>query len=158
MWFVLLPNQCGTSQSTLIRGQRPRCPSFLPPIDVGLPPNPPPLGPNVLTGTPPRVNPLRGTARRLAHRPMSGSNTICNDPNPPLANIVLFGLSLSGFPSRLENASIRGRFSHSYKWWFVFLPNQRGTSQNMKLNSYLIMSLEDETRIKHQTNPKSEVK
>ena len=24
----------------------------------------------------------------------------CNGPDPPLANIVLFGLSLSGFPSR----------------------------------------------------------
>ena len=31
--------------------------SFLPPINVGLPPNPPPLEPSVLTGTPPRVYP-----------------------------------------------------------------------------------------------------
>ena len=45
--------------------------------------------------------PLRGTTRRLAHRPISDSNTICNDPDPPLADIVLFQFSLSGFPSRL---------------------------------------------------------
>ena len=43
----------------------------------------------------------RGTARRLTHRPVSGSDTICNDSDPPLVDIVLFGLSLSGFPSRL---------------------------------------------------------
>ena len=54
----------------------------------------PPLGPSVFTGTPPRVYPLRGTARRLAHRPVSGSGTICNGPDPPLADIVLFGLPL----------------------------------------------------------------
>ena len=29
------------------------------------------------------------------------ANKDYNAPNPPLANIVLFGLSLSGFPSRL---------------------------------------------------------
>ena len=72
----LLPNQCGTSQST-------------------------PFGASILTGTPPCVYPLRETARRIAHRPVSGSNTICNDPDPPLAYIVFFGLSLLGFPSRL---------------------------------------------------------
>ena len=36
--------------------------------------------------------------RRLAHRSMSGFDIICNAPDPPLADIVLFGLSLSGFP------------------------------------------------------------
>ena len=71
---------------------------------------------------------LRWTARKLAHRPVSGSDTICNGPDPPLANIVLFGLSLSGFPSRHENASAREKFLHPYKWWFVLVPNQRGTS------------------------------
>ena len=45
--------------------------------------------------------PLRRTAKRLAHRPVSGSDTICNGPDPPLVDIVLFGLSLSGFPLRL---------------------------------------------------------
>ena len=58
----------------------------------------PPLGPNVFTGTPPRVYPFRGTARRLTHRPVSGSDTICNDLGPLLADMVFFGLSLSGFP------------------------------------------------------------
>ena len=30
-----------------------------------------------------------------------GEGNECNDPDPPLADIVLFGLFLSGFPSRL---------------------------------------------------------
>ena len=61
--------------------QRPHWHSFLPPIDVGSPPNPPPLGPSALTGTPSRVYPLRETARRLAHRSVFGSDTSCNAPN-----------------------------------------------------------------------------
>ena len=75
--FVLLPNQCGTSQSTSLQG-------------------PASLLAHRLVSTP-----LRVTARRPTHRLVTGSDTICNDPNPPLADIVLFGLSLSGFPSRL---------------------------------------------------------
>ena len=81
--------------------QRPRWHSFLPPIDVGPPPNPPPLGPASLLAHRLVSTLLRGTARRLAHRPVSGSDTICNDPDPPLADIVFFGLSLSSFPSKL---------------------------------------------------------
>ena len=45
--------------------------------------------------------PLWETASSLAHRPVSGSDTICNDPSPPPADIVFFGLSRSGFLSRL---------------------------------------------------------
>ena len=45
--------------------------------------------------------PLRGSTSSLAHRPMSGIDTICNGPNPPLTDVVLFGLSLSGFPSSI---------------------------------------------------------
>ena len=30
-----------------------------------------------------------------------GLEARCNNPDPPLVDIVLFGLSLSGFPSRL---------------------------------------------------------
>ena len=85
--------------------------------------NPPPSGPSILAGTlsflqlmwdRPQIYPLwgpasilthrlmsthlRGTARRLTHRPVYGSDTICNAPDPPLANIVLFGLFLPGFP------------------------------------------------------------
>ena len=52
------------------------------------------LGPASLLARRLVSTPLRGTARRLTHRPVSGSNTICNDPDPPLADIVLFGLSL----------------------------------------------------------------
>ena len=169
-WFVLLINQCGTSQPTLLRDPAvcsplqpmwditihpPSGPSGLfssstnvghrnPPsfgaqpsvlltlfpfsIDVGPPPNPPPFGasPAFLLalfpssnqcGTAPKSTPiwgpasllahclvptpLRGTARRLAHHPVSSSDTICNVPDPPLADIVLFRLFPSGFPSRL---------------------------------------------------------
>ena len=42
-------------------------------------------------------NPLRwGPASSLAHCPVSDSNTICNGSSTPLADIVLFELSLSG--------------------------------------------------------------
>ena len=78
--------------------QRPRWHFFLPSIDVGPPPNPPHLGPTSLLA--PRLvsTPLRGTARRLAHRPVSGSDTICNGLDPPLADIVLFGFPFWAFP------------------------------------------------------------
>ena len=56
--FVLLPNQCETSQSTPFGAQRPCWRSFLPPIDVGLPPNPPPSRPSVLTDTPSLLPPI----------------------------------------------------------------------------------------------------
>ena len=60
-----------------------------------------PLGPASLLAHRLVSTPLRRTARRLTHRLVSHSNTICNDPSPPLADIVLFLLSLTGFPSRL---------------------------------------------------------
>ena len=41
--------------------------------------------------------PLRDSASSLTHRPKPGSNTICNDPSPLLADIVLFGLSLPSY-------------------------------------------------------------
>ena len=94
------PNRCGISQST-------------------------PSGLNVLVGTrsflqlmwdPYQIHSLRGLASLLAHRLVStlfrgttsplthhmvfDSDTICNGPSSPLADIILFGLSLSGFPSR----------------------------------------------------------
>ena len=59
--------------------------------------SPPLLGPSVCTDTLLCDYPFRGTARRLTHRPVSGSDTNCNGPSPLLANIVL----LSNFPSRL---------------------------------------------------------
>ena len=71
---------------------------------------------------------------------MSGSNTICNDPNPPLADIVLFSLSLLGFPSRLSNSSARKRFPHPYKECFVLLPNQGGTSQRIRPKRTIFIS------------------
>ena len=70
---------------------------FLFPIDVRTPPNPPPSGLSVLADTLPHVHPLRGSASSMAHSPVSGFDIICNSSNPLLANIVLFGLSRSGF-------------------------------------------------------------
>ena len=70
------------------------------PIDVGSH-NPPPFGAqrpllvHCLVSTP-----LRDSTSSLAHRLVSGSNTNCSGPNPPLANIVFSKLFLSGFPSR----------------------------------------------------------
>ena len=94
------------------------------------PPNPPPLRPSVLVSTPPRVHLPQGSASSLAHCPMSGSDTICNGPSPPLADIILFGLSLSGFSSSFENAYARERVPHPYKECFVLLSNSCGISQS----------------------------
>ena len=66
-----------------------------------------PLG--IVAGTPPCAYPFWGSASLLTHRSVSGSDTICNGPSPPLIN-----------------ASIRERFSHPYKGCFVLLPNQCG--------------------------------
>ena len=58
-------------------------------------------GPSVLTGTPPCLYPLRGTTRRLTHRSVSDSDTICNNPDPPniycLFWVFPFGLPLKAF-------------------------------------------------------------
>ena len=122
--FVPLCNRCGISQSTFLWG--PVSLLALVPLSnqCGTPPNPPCSVPNVLVGTLPRVHPPflaqrpcwhtpscpppsrlsllagGGSVSSLAHHPMSGSNTICISPNPPLAYIVFFGLSLLDFPSR----------------------------------------------------------
>ena len=109
-------------------GQRPCCHTTLcpPPSRLSLlarSHNPPPSGPSILTSirfllqsmwdhqstpleasilavTPPRVLPLRVLASSLAHYPVLGSDTNCNSLSPPLTDIILFVVSLSGFPSR----------------------------------------------------------
>ena len=57
----------------------------------------------------------------------------CYGLSPPLADIVLFELSLSGFPSRLYNTSARERFPHPYKGCFVLHPNRCRISQSTPL-------------------------
>ena len=79
--------------------------------------NPPLSGPSILTGTPPRVYPLQGTASSLAHGPVFLYHL--NSPGPLLANIVLFGL-----PLKALKPSARERFSHPYKGCFILLPDQ----------------------------------
>ena len=74
--LVPFSNRCGIPQSTPFRA-------------------------NVLVGTPPRVHPLQGSASSLAHRPESGSDTICNNSSSPLADIILFRFSLKVFKMRL---------------------------------------------------------
>ena len=58
------PTNVGHHNPPPFGAQLPRWHSFLPPIDVGPPPNPPPLGPSVLTGTPPRVYPPSGNSEK----------------------------------------------------------------------------------------------
>ena len=82
----------------------------------------PPSWPSILVDTPPgplqgpafslalvplsnlcafsQSTPFRGPASSLTHRPVFGSDNICNSPSLPLVDIVLFGFSLSGFSSR----------------------------------------------------------
>ena len=47
-----------------------------------------------------RVYPLWGTTRRLTHRPVSDSYTICNSLDPPPADIVLFKRGFLFYPLR----------------------------------------------------------
>ena len=82
-------NRCGTPQSTPLR------------IPVSL------LA-HCLVSTP-----LRGLASSLAHYPKPCSDTICNGSNPPLADIVFFGLSLLGFLSRFLKTRLLGRVFHT---------------------------------------------
>ena len=96
--------------------------SFSSPTDVGSH-NPPPSKLNDFAGIrsflqsmwDPQSTPLRDPTSLLAHHLMSGSasslayqleigsDTIGNSSSPPLTNIVLFGLSLSDFPSRFSS-------------------------------------------------------
>ena len=117
--FVLLLNRCGISQSTPFRVQRFRWHSFLSPTDVGSY-NPPPLQDPVssLALIPPsnlcgisQSTLLRCPASSLAHLPMPGIDIICNSPNPPLLDIVLFELFFSGFPSRISKRVCKGEVS-----------------------------------------------
>ena len=64
------------------------------------PPIHPPSGPNVLSDIWSCVHPLWSLASSLTHRPVFDYDTICNSTSPLLAHIVVFGLSLLGFPSR----------------------------------------------------------
>ena len=97
---ILLSNQCRTSQSTPLLG--PMSSLVLVPFSNrgGTPAKSTPLGPSPLLAHCLMSTPLLGTARRLTHHSVSGSNTICNSSGPPLTDIVLFELSLSSFPSR----------------------------------------------------------
>ena len=75
--FVLLFNRCEISQSTSLVCQRPcwhttPCRSFLQPMwDL-------------------TIHPSWRSASSLAHHPVSGSDTICNNSSSPLADIVRF--------------------------------------------------------------------
>ena len=87
-----------------------------------------PLGPSVLASTrsllqsmwnppihPPAhrlvSTPLRGSASSLAHRLVFGSDTICNGPSQPLADMVLFGLSR--LPLKVFKMCLLGRGFHT---------------------------------------------
>ena len=53
---------------------------------------------------------LKQHNERLAHK-QTNKQTVCNSPRPPLADIVLFELSLSGFPSRFLKRVYKGEIS-----------------------------------------------
>ena len=134
--LVLSFNRCGTLQNPLpsdpasslahclvstLGAQHPRWHLFLSPIDVGPLQNPLPSEPASLLAhrlvsipfgeEPPPVYPLRRTASSLAHSLVSGSDPICNSSSSRLPNTILFGLSLSGFPSRFLKRVCQGEVS-----------------------------------------------
>ena len=69
----------------------------------------PPSGPNILVGHRPMSTTLWGSAFSLAHHSISSFDTICNRPNSPLVDVVLFELSLkvfkTGFHTLINNIS-----------------------------------------------------
>ena len=81
--FVLLPNRRGISQSTSFGAQR-SCWHSFPSRD----PQSTPFRAQLPCA---RVHPLWDSTASLAHRPMSGSDTIYNSSSLPLADIVHFG-------------------------------------------------------------------
>ncbi|KAG7037352.1 hypothetical protein SDJN02_00977, partial [Cucurbita argyrosperma subsp. argyrosperma] len=92
MVFSSPPNQCGTSQSTpfgasVLTGTPP---CIYPPFGNSgcrTPLNPPPLGQASLLAHYHVSTPLWEREGRLAHCPVSGSDTIWNAPSPPLTDI-----------------------------------------------------------------------
>ena len=101
--FVLLPNRCGTSQSTPLRG-------------------PTSLMAHCLASTP-----FWSSASSLAHCPVSVSNTICNGASSPLADIVFFGLSLSGSPLKIFKTRLSRRGFYSLIKNVLFSPTDMGS-------------------------------
>ena len=69
--------------------------------------------------------PFWGPTFLLAHCSVFGSDTICNNLNPPLANIVIFGLPLKVFKT-----CARESFPHPYKECFVPFSNSNVGSHN----------------------------
>ena len=92
--FVFIPNRCEISPFTFFRS-----PAY------SLTPNSPPsLRLNILIGTQPRVHPSL-----MPHRIVSNSDIICNNSNSVLADIILFRLSPSDFPSSFFKTYLVGR-------------------------------------------------
>ena len=91
------PTDVGSHNPPPFGAQRPRWYSFPSSIDVG--PQSTPFGAqcpcwHTASCPPPSsLNLLAGTS------PGAGSDTICNDPSSPLADIVFFGFSFLVFPS-----------------------------------------------------------
>ena len=82
--------------------------------------------------------PLWGSAASLTYRPVSGFDTICNGPSPPLAYIVFFGLI---FPQDFLNESTRERFPHVYKECFVLFPTDMGShNPPISIGLYMLSS------------------
>ena len=86
------PTNVGHHNPPPFGAQRPRWHSFLPSIDVGPPSNPPFFGaqcPYLHTAS--CLPPFGGKRESWHIVPFLDSNTICNNPSPPLTDIVLFG-------------------------------------------------------------------
>ena len=94
------PANVGISQSTSLRGPA----SLLALVSLsnrcGTPQFTPLKGPTSLLAHCLVSIPLWDSTSSLARCPVSGFDTICNDPSPPLVDIILFKLSLPSFPSR----------------------------------------------------------
>ena len=100
--LVPLSNRCGISQSTPLRGLA----SSLALVPLSnryrISQSTPLQGPASLMAHHPVSTTLRSSASSLAHRSVSSSGTICNNPSPPLFSLNFsFRASPQGFKTRL---------------------------------------------------------
>ena len=129
--FVPLSHRCRISQSTPLEARNVSFPS---PTDVGSH-NPPPWRPAssltyyLLSGSDTICNSPNPPASSLTYYLLSGSDTICNSPNPPPVDIVRFGSLRISVNLIILKRVCWGGFPHRYKECFVpFSPKLLGNN------------------------------
>jgi len=82
---------------------------------------PPLRGPVFLLATSLRVYPSSGIASSLAHSSELGSDTICNAPAPPLADVLFFSPTYIGFSLNQINSNLSEIYIFVYRINYIYL-------------------------------------